>query len=79
MKKMEAPALFAFPEELEITEIEIINDVFTIAAHCIRKHPCCSLCGTPAERFHGHYIRQIQDLASSQIGSSFHHQMRGRI
>jgi hypothetical protein len=52
MKKMEVSATLALPEELEVTEIEMIDEIFTITAHCIRKHPCCPLCGTPAERFH---------------------------
>ena len=64
MKKMEGLAPLTLPEELEITEIEIINDIFTISAHCTRKHPCCPLCGTPAERFHSSYTRQITDLPS---------------
>jgi transposase len=65
MKKTEVPATLALPEELEITEIETIDDVFTITAHCTRKYPCCPLCGTPAQRFHSHYIRRITDLPSS--------------
>ena len=64
MKKMEAPAPCALPEELEITEIDLIDDVFTIAAHSTQKYPCCPLCGTPAQRFHSHYIRRITDLPS---------------
>jgi transposase len=64
MKKMEVLAPLALPEEWEITEIEIIDDIFTIRAYCTRKHPCCPLCGTPAERFHSSYTRQITDLPS---------------
>jgi transposase len=64
MKKMEALAPLALPEELEATEIEMIDEVFTITAHCTRKHPCCPLCSTPAERFHSHYMRRITDLPS---------------
>jgi len=64
MKKMEGLAPLALPEELEITEIEIIDDIFTIRVHCTRKHPCCPLCGTPAERSHSSYTRQITDLPS---------------
>ncbi len=64
MKKMEVPAPLALPEELEVTEIEMIDEVFTITAHCTRKHPCCPLCGTPAQRFHSHYLRRIADLPS---------------
>ncbi|WP_201377749.1 ISL3 family transposase [Ktedonobacter sp. SOSP1-52] len=61
---MEVPVTLALPEELEVTEIEMIDEVFTITAHCIRKHPCCPLCGTPAHRFHSRYVRQITDLPS---------------
>jgi transposase len=64
MKKMEVQAQLALPEELEVTEIEMLDEVFTITAHCTRKHPCCPLCGTPAERFHSSYIRRITDLPS---------------
>jgi transposase len=61
---MEVPAPLALPEGLEITEIEMIDDVFTITAHCTREHPCCSLCGIPAQRFHSSYLRRITDLPS---------------
>jgi len=64
MKKMEVLATLALPEELEVTEIEMIDEVFTITAHSTRKYPCCPLCGTLAQRFHSHYIRQITDLPS---------------
>ena len=46
MKKREVPVPLALPEELEVTEIEMIDEVFTITAHCTRKYPCCPLCGT---------------------------------
>jgi transposase len=61
---MEVPATLALPKELEITEIEVIDGVFTVTTHCTRKHPCCPLCGTPAQRFHSQYLRQITDLPS---------------
>lgn len=61
---MEVPATLALPKELEITEIEVIDEVFTVTTHCTRKHPCCPLCGTPAQRFHSQYLRQITDLPS---------------
>lgn len=64
MKKMEVPAPLALPEELEVTEIEMSDEIFTVTAHCTRKHPCCPLCGTPAQRFHSHYLRRITDLPS---------------
>jgi hypothetical protein len=68
MKKMELPAPLALPEELEIMEIEMIDDVFTMTAHSTRKYPCCPLCGTPAQRFHSHYLRRITDLPSGGKG-----------
>ena len=61
---MEVPAPLALPEELEVTEIEMIDDIFTITAHCTREHPCCPLCGTPAQRFHSSYLRRMTDLPS---------------
>lgn len=64
MKKREVFTPLALPEELEITEIEMNDEIFTITAHCTRKHPCCPLCGTPAQRFHSHYFRRITDLPS---------------
>jgi zinc-finger of transposase IS204/IS1001/IS1096/IS1165 len=64
MQKMEMPAPLALPEHLEVTEIAMIDEVFTITAHSTRKYPCCPLCGTPAQRFHSHYLRRITDLPS---------------
>ncbi len=37
MKKTEVPATLALPEELDVTEIEMINDVFTLTTHCTRE------------------------------------------
>jgi transposase len=62
MKKTDVPATLVLPEELEVTEIELIDDVFTITARSTRAHPCCPLCGTSAKRFHSRYLRQIMDL-----------------
>jgi hypothetical protein len=61
---MKVAAPLALPEELEVTEIEMIDDVFTIRAHSTRKSPCCPLCGTLAKRFYSHYLRRITDLPS---------------
>jgi len=49
---------------LEVTEFEIIDDVFIVTVHSTRKNPCCPLCGTPAQRFHSRYLRRITDLPS---------------
>jgi transposase len=62
MKKREELAPLALPEELEVREIKVIDDILTITALSTRKRPCCPLCGTPAERFHSHYTRRIADL-----------------
>jgi transposase len=64
MKKREMLVPLALPEELEVTEMEVIDDVFTLTAHCTREHPCCPLCGTPAQRVHSRYLRRITDLPS---------------
>src|SRR5690242_3719861 len=64
MKKMEVLASLALPEDLEVTEIAMLDEVFTLTVHSTRNAPCCPLCGTPAHRFHSHYVRQITDLPS---------------
>ena len=64
MKKREGPASLALPEDWEVTEIEIIDEVFTVTLHSTQKYPCCPLCGTPAQRFHSRYLRRITDLPS---------------
>ncbi len=64
MKKREVSAPLALPEELEITEIAIIDEMFSITVHSTRNAPCCPLCGTPAQRFHSQYVRWITDLPS---------------
>jgi hypothetical protein len=40
MKKMELTAPLALPEELEVTEIAMIDEVFTITVHSTRNAPC---------------------------------------
>jgi hypothetical protein len=67
MKQMEVQAQLALPEDLEVTAIEILDEVFTITVHCTRNHPCCPLFGTPAERFHSSYLRRITDLPIEMI------------
>ena len=64
MKKMEIAVPLALPEELEVTEIAMIDEMFTLTAHSRRDAPCCPLCGTPSRRFHSRYVRQITDLPS---------------
>lgn len=63
MKKREVAPL-GLPEDLEVTEIEMSDEGFTISAHSTRQNPCCPLCGTPAQRFHSQYLRHLTDLPS---------------
>jgi len=62
---MKVKPVLALPEELEVTDIEIIDEVLTITAVSTQVHPCCPLCGTPALRVHSRYTRQITDLPCS--------------
>ena len=62
---MKVKPVLALPEGLEVTAIEVIEEVLTIAAVSTQVHPCCPLCGTPALRVHSRYTRQITDLPCS--------------
>jgi transposase len=62
---MKVKPVLALPEGLEVTDIEIIDEVLTIMAVSTQVHPCCPLCGTPASRVHSRYTRQITDLPCS--------------
>ncbi|EFH81224.1 ISL3 family transposase [Ktedonobacter racemifer] len=59
---MEVKQVAALPKGLEITDIEMLNDVLTITAVSICPHPLCPLCGKPSTRVHSHYMRQVADL-----------------
>ena len=63
--KLKVRPVLALPEGLEVTDIEIIEEVLTITAISTQVHPCCPLCGTPALRIHSRYTRQITDLPCS--------------
>src|SRR5438270_7696951 len=62
---MKVKPVLALPEGLEVTDIEVIDEVLTITAVSIQVYPCCPLCGTPALRVHSRYTRQITDLPCS--------------
>ena len=62
---MKVKPVLALPEGLEVTAIEMIDEVLTIRAVSIQVDPCCPLCGTPALRVHSRYTRQITDLPCS--------------
>src|SRR6266702_3524950 len=62
---MKVKPVLALPEVLEVTAIEMIDEVLTITAVSIQVYPCCPLCGTPALRVHSRYTRQITDLPCS--------------
>jgi transposase len=60
--KLKVKPVLALPEGLEVTDIEIIDEVLTITAISTQVHPCCPLCGTPASRVHSRYTRRLTDL-----------------
>ena len=62
---MKVKPVLALPEGLEVTAIEMIDEVLTIMAVSKQGDPCCPLCGTPALRVHSRYTRQITDLPCS--------------
>lgn len=58
---MKVKSALALPEELEVTEIEVIDEVLIITAASTQIRPCCPLCGTAARRVHSRYCRQVAD------------------
>jgi len=59
---MEVKPALALPEGLEVTTIEVIDNVLIITAVATQDRPACPLCGIPALRVHSRYIRQVADL-----------------
>jgi len=59
---MKVPVALALPNELAVTEIEIIDEVLTLTAVSMQMYPCCPLCGVSASRVHSHYTRRLTDL-----------------
>ena len=62
---MKVKFALALPEGLEVTTLEMIDEVLTITAASTQVHPCCPLCSTQATRAHSHYTRQMADLPCS--------------
>ena len=59
---MEMKPALALPEGLEVTALEVMENVLTISAVSTQVHPTCPLCGMPAVRVHSRYTRQVADL-----------------
>jgi transposase len=59
---MEVKSALALPDELEVSGIEVIDEVLTITAVATQQSPRCPLCGVPAARVHSRYTRQFVDL-----------------
>jgi transposase len=59
---MEVKSALALPDGLEVTGIEVIDEVLTITAVSTQRSPRCPLCGVPAARVHSRYARQFVDL-----------------
>jgi hypothetical protein len=55
----------ALPDGLEVTVIEMIDEVLIITAVSTQVHPACPLCGTSATRVHSRYTRRLADLPCS--------------
>ena len=62
---MEAKPALALPAGLEVTTIEVIDEVLTITAVSTQVRPVCPFCGMPALRVHSRYTRQVADLPCS--------------
>lgn len=60
--KMEVKQVAALSEELEVTAIEMIDEVLTITAVSTQGHLVCPLCSAPAMRVHSRYCRKLADL-----------------
>jgi transposase len=63
--KMKVKFALALPEGLEVTALEMIDEVLPITANSIQVQPCCPLCSTQATREHSHYTRKLADLPCS--------------
>lgn len=59
---MDVKSALALPESLEMTGIEMIDEVLTVTLVSTQISPCCPLCGTASQRVHSRYIRRMADL-----------------
>src|SRR5512135_1128776 len=62
---MQVKPMLALPDGLDVTGIEMRDEVLTITAVSKQIRPCCPLCGTAALRVHSRYTRIIADLPCS--------------
>lgn len=51
-----------FPEQLTITEISEIEEKIVIELESRTKQGACPCCGVVSARYHGTYVRKVQDL-----------------
>ena len=63
---MKVKFALALAEGLEVTALEMIDEVLSITAVSTHVHPCWPLCSTQATRAHSHYTRQLADLPCSE-------------
>jgi transposase len=59
---MEVKPMLALPEGLDVTGIEMSDEVLTITTVSKQIRPCCPLYGTAALRVHNRYSRTVADL-----------------
>lgn len=59
---MEVKPALALPAGLEVTALEVLENVLTLTAVSTQVRPACPLCETPALRVHSRYTRQVADL-----------------
>jgi transposase len=62
MMNMDVKPALALPDGLEVTGIEMIDEVLTLTTASIQGGLACPLCGTLASRVHSHYTRQLGDV-----------------
>jgi transposase len=60
--QMQVQPALALPEGLEVTALEVMENVLTITTVSTQVHPACPLCGMSAVRVHSRYTRQVADL-----------------
>jgi transposase len=61
-KLIEVKALLGLPEELEVVDGKITEQMITVVAVSRQTAPWCPLCGTSASRIHRHDSRQLADV-----------------
>src|SRR5258708_4108065 len=59
---MDAKQVFSLPQEFEVTDVEITDEVLTICVVSTQGCVCCPMCSSPAKRIHSRYERTLADL-----------------